>query len=723
VVTRHDVLPSGPGELSRFDDTEAARHRDLIFDQAPLGMALVDTTGLLLRVNAASGAIVGRSPDDLVGRPLSDMVHPADRDAVGAGMQSLVSGAIDHLRADARLVRDDGRVVWVGVHASCVRDTDETALYVIAQIEDITERRAADVALAEAEERFRTIFDMAPIGMILTDATGVLLRVNPAFCDIVGRDASFLVGSTIRDLTHPDDLENNLAQVEALASGDIGSFSIEKRYVHADGHAVWTSVSASCVRDTSGKPIYLIGQVEDITESRARRERLVHAAIHDPLTALPNRDLFVDRLDMALRRAKRAGHRVAVMFLDLDRFKTVNDSLGHAVGDRLLRAVADRMSSALRVSDTLARFGGDEFTVLCDEVVDETHALEIAERMLSTIGAPLTVAGSGETRVSFSAGIALSTTGEESGATLLRRADIAMYRAKKVGPARIEIYAENDDRLGGSRLRTARDLERALERDEFELHYQPIVDLRTRSMVGMEALVRWRHPSLGLLSPDEFIFLAEDSSLMIPLGAWALEETCRQAAVWNAGRGRAGLAEDRLNISVNVAAPQLLDPGFPDQVAAILNATGENPERLWLHFTESTVMRDAESTVRVLHTLRALGVHFGIDEFGTGYSSLAYLKRFPVEALKIDPSFVREVDRQSEDAAVVKAIIGLGDALGMLVLAGGVERWDQASRLQTLGCHLAEGHLLGMPLHPRDVGAYPTDDLAAWHRLPDPSGA
>jgi EAL domain-containing protein (putative c-di-GMP-specific phosphodiesterase class I) len=242
-------------------------------------------------------------------------------------------------------------------------------------------------------------------------------------------------------------------------------------------------------------------------------------------------------------------------------------------------------------------------------------------------------------------------------------------------------------------------------------------------MVGMEALVRWRHPSLGLLSSDEFIFLAEDSSLMIPLGAWALGETCRQAAVWNAGRGRAGLAEDRLNISVNVAAPQLLDPGFPDQVAAILNATGVHPERLWLHFTESTVMRDAESTVRVLHTLRALGVHFGIDEFGTGYSSLAYLKRFPVEALKIDPSFVREVDRQSEDAAVVKAIIGLGDALGMLVLAGGVERWDQASRLQTLGCHLAQGYLLGRPLHPREVGAYPTDDLAAWHRLPDPSGA
>jgi len=685
-------------------------------------MALVGTTGLLLRVNAAAAGIVGRPGDQLVGTALSDVVHPADREAVARQVDALVAGGTVHLRAQTRLVGDDGRVVWVCVHASCVRETDGTPLYVMAQIEDVTEQRRADAAVAAAEERFRTTFDMAPIGMILTDPDGVLLKVNPAYCEIVGLEAAVLVGTNVRDLTHPDDLSENLSQVRALTAGAIDSFSIEKRYLHPDGQTVWTSVSASCVRGSSGEPLYLIGQVQDITESREMREHLAHAAIHDPLTDLPNRDLFADRLEMALRRARRSGHRVAVMFLDLDRFKMVNDNLGHEVGDRLLRAVADRMSGALRASDTLARFGGDEFTVLCDEVADEAHVLEIAERLRSTMGDPLTEAG-GETFVSFSVGIALSTDDDESGSALLRHADIAMYRAKERGPARVEVYSDDDDDLTRSRLRTSNELRDALERRELELHYQPYVDLHTRTMVGMEALVRWRHPTRGLLLPEEFISTAEDSGLIVPLGAWALGEACRQAAVWASGRDAAGLDEARLNISVNVASLQLVDPGFPDLVADVLDTTGINPDRLWLELTESTLMRDAEATVTVLHDLRQIGIHFVIDDFGTGYSSLAYLKRFPVETLKIDRSFVREVDLRSEDTAIVRAIIGLGDSLGLSVIAEGVERSAQAPILQTLGCHLAQGYLLGAPLHPGAVGPFPTDDLIAWHDRLEPTGS
>jgi diguanylate cyclase (GGDEF)-like protein/PAS domain S-box-containing protein len=677
-------------------------------------MALVATTGLILRVNIVAGEIVGRRPVDMVGTALSDVVHPADRDTVMAELDALVAGGVVHLRAETRVLAEADRVVWVRVHASCIRDDDGSPLYVMAQIEDVTEQRKAVAALAEAEERFRTTFEMAPTGMILTGPDGDLIRANPAYGVIVGREPSSLVGLTQHDLMHPDDLEGNLADLRALAAGEVDIISSEKRYIHADGHLVWASVSASRVTDGSGMPLYLIGQVEDITESRETRVRLAHAAIHDPLTDLPNRDLFVDRLEMALRRSRRGGHRVAVMFLDLDRFKMVNDSHGHEVGDRLLRAVADRMSSALRASDTLARFGGDEFTVLCEEVADEAHVLEIADRLRSTMSEPLTEAG-GETFVSFSVGIALSSDGSESGSTLLHQADVAMYRAKERGRARVEIYTQDHDDVALTRLRTSNELRDALDEDELELCYQPFVDLHTHTMVGMEALVRWRHPTRGLLFPDQFIPMAEDSGLIVPLGAWALRETCRQAAAWDVGRNAAGLDEARLNVSVNVASLQLADPGFPDVVADVLGTTGINPDRVWLELTESTLMCDPESMVEVLHSLRAIGLHVIIDDFGTGYSSLAYLNQFPVETLKIDRSFVQEVDLRSEDTAVVRAIIGLGDSLGLSVIAQGVERWAQVPILQTLGCHLAQGYLLGAPLRAGDIGAFPTDDPSAWY--------
>jgi diguanylate cyclase (GGDEF)-like protein/PAS domain S-box-containing protein len=550
--------------------------------------------------------------------------------------------------------------------------------------------------------------------MALVATTGLILRVNIAAGEIVERRPVDMVGTPLSDVVHHADRDAVLAQLDALVTGGIVHLRAETRVLADAGRVVWVTVHASCIRDDDGTPLYVMCQVEDITESRQTRERLAHAAIHDPLTDLPNRDLFVDRLEMALRRSRRGGHRVAVMFLDLDRFKMVNDTHGHEVGDRLLRAVSDRMSGALRASDTLARFGGDEFTVLCDEVADEAHVLEIADRLRSTMNEPLTEAG-GETNVTFSVGIALSSDGSEAGSTLLRQADVAMYRAKERGPSRVEIYTEDHDDVALTRLRTSNELRDALDSDELELWYQPFVDLHTHTMVGMEALVRWRHPTRGVLLPDQFIPMAEDSGLIVPLGAWALRETCRQTAAWDVGRNAAGLDEARLNVSVNVASLQLADPGFPDLVADVLATTGINPDRLWLELTESTLMGDPESTIEILHALRAIGLHIIIDDFGTGYSSLAYLNQFPVETLKIDPTFVQEVDLRSEDTAVVRAIIGLGDSLGLSVIAEGVERWAQIPILQTLGCHLAQGYLLGAPLRAGDIGAFPSDEPSAWY--------
>jgi diguanylate cyclase (GGDEF)-like protein/PAS domain S-box-containing protein len=572
--------------------------------------------------------------------------------------------------------------------------------------------RVSESAIAEAEERFRSAFEDAPIGMGLASSDGCLVRVNRAYADILGYEPDELVGKAIKDITHPDDWEPNSAQLEALVSGDIDRYNVEKRYHHADGHEVWVTVSASCVRDDTGHPRYLIGQIEDVTERRQMRERLAHAAVHDQLTGLPNRVLFMDRLELALSRAQREHHCVALMFLDLDRFKLINDSLGHETGDRLLERVAHRLSGALRSHDTLARFGGDEFTVLC-EVVDKAEALEIAQRLVLAMQVPLNLADS-ELFVSVSVGIALSFDGLESGADLLRNADVAMYRAKEVGPSRIEVYRVDDETGTIRRLRTSNELHRALERQELEVFYQPMVDLHTETLIGMESLVRWHHPTRGLLLPGEFISLAEDSGLIVPLGAWVLRQACRQGAQWEDRRVAAGESPGRINISVNVSAQQLADSTFPRQVASALAESGLDPDRLWLEITESTLMSTGDASVAALAALRGLGAHLEIDDFGTGYSSLSYLKRLPVETLKVDQSFVDELDCDADDVAIVRAIVGLGDSLGLAIVAEGVERRAQANALMALGCSIAQGYLFGYPQPASTLEPYPADDLSNW---------
>jgi diguanylate cyclase (GGDEF)-like protein/PAS domain S-box-containing protein len=572
--------------------------------------------------------------------------------------------------------------------------------------------RRSESALGEAEERFRGAFEQAPIGMALASPDGRLVRVNRAYGAILGRDPEELVGTLIRDLTLPEDWEANAVQFSALVAGEIDRYHMEKRYRHADGRVVWVTVSATCVRDAAGRPLHVIGQIEDITERREMRERLAHAAVHDQLTGLPNRVLFMDRLELALSRAQREHHHVAIMFLDLDRFKLINDSLGHETGDLLLERVARRLGGALRAVDTLARFGGDEFTVLC-EVADLAEAVDIAERLIAAMGKPLTLSDI-EMFVSVSVGVALSADGSESGTEMLRNADVAMYRAKELGPSRIEVYRADDENKTIRRLRTSNELHRALERDEFELHYQPMVDLHDETMVGLEALVRWRHPTRGLLLPGEFITLAEDSGLIVNLGAWVLREACRQTAKWQALRAEAGEDGARLNISVNVSAQQLADPTFPRQVASALEESALDADKLWLEITESTLMSTGDATAATLASLRGLGLHLEIDDFGTGYSSLSYLKRLPVETLKIDQSFVDELDCDSDDVAIVRAIVALGESLGLAIVAEGVERRSQAVELQDLGCHLAQGYFYSRPQPAAALAPFPADDLATW---------
>ena len=377
----------------------------------------------------------------------------------------------------------------------------------------------------------------------------------------------------------------------------------------------------------------------------------------------------------------------------------MNDSLGHSAGDRLLVALADRLRSAIRPNDMVARFGGDEFTVLCTSVPNEDVAQELAQRMTDEVAKPIMLA-EGEVFVTASVGIALSGGELETPETLLRNADAAMYRAKEHGRARAEVFESDAHDRAVRHLRTGNELHRALERGELRLHYQPIMNLETGHVSGFEALIRWEHPERGLVRPDEFVGLAEETGLIVPIGVWALEEACRQAAVWQT-------AGSDLSISVNLSPRQLAEPGLPDDVARVLHSTGINPESLWLEITENTLMRDAESAVRILGSLRSLGVRLAVDDFGTGYSSMSYLKRFPVEALKVDRTFVDGLGREPEDTAICTAVVSLAHALGLHAVAEGVETPEQLAELRTLGCELAQGYLFGKPAPADHFGERP----------------
>jgi diguanylate cyclase (GGDEF)-like protein len=407
---------------------------------------------------------------------------------------------------------------------------------------------------------------------------------------------------------------------------------------------------------------------------------------------------------------------VAVVFLDLDHFKLINDSMGHDRGDQLLRAVAERIRDSVRPGDTVARFGGDEFTILFEEVADAGGAREAAARTLTALSLPFEL-DDGEVFVSASVGVALSSTGHDTPALLLRNADAAMYRAKERGRAGIELYDQHDDPWTVRRLRTGNDLHRALERNEFELHYQPFVDLHTTTLVGLEALVRWRHPTRGLLGPGEFIDLAEETGLIVPLGYWVITEACRQAVAWRELRERAGQESWRLMMSINVSPRQLVERNFASRLIEIVDGSGVDRDTILLEVTETTVMRDPDHAIALLETLRAQGMHICIDDFGTGYSSLSYLKRLPVETIKIDRSFVDGLGQDEEDTAIVQAVIGMAESLRLLCVAEGVETAEQVDALRALGCQIAQGFLFGHPISADSLAPFPRDDLSSWGQL------
>jgi diguanylate cyclase (GGDEF)-like protein/PAS domain S-box-containing protein len=556
------------------------------------------------------------------------------------------------------------------------------------------EQRIISQALRKSEEHFRSAFDYAAVGMALVGTDGRWLSVNRSLCHLVGYTEEELLQTNFQSITHPDDLGENLTDLYQMLEGKTVTTTREKRYIHKRGRVVWATVSSSSVFDEHGKVMHFILQAQDITERKQAEEQLHHAAFYDSLTGLPNRALFTEHLQLAIARSKQhSEHLFGVLFLDIDRFKNINDSLGHVVGDQLLKAVAQRLARCVRPEDTVSRFGGDEFAILLNGIKNATDAFTITERIMRDIEAPFRLSGF-DVFTSTSIGIALSSIGYTNSEEILRDADTAMYRAKEQGKGRFEVFDKLMHARAISRLQLESDMRRALERKEFEVYYQPIMTLEDGRVSGFEALIRWQHPDRGMISPADFIPVAEDTELIIPIGHWVLLEACRQVREWQL----AFPSETPLSISVNLSGKQFKQPDLVGQVKQILYQTGLDPRCLRLEITESMVMEDAEAATAMLRQLRSLNVQLSIDDFGTGYSSLSYLHRFPVNILKVDKSFVGRMSVDEESLGIVETIITLASKLKMDVVAEGIETAGQWDKLKGFQCKYGQGFLFSRPV-------------------------
>lgn len=695
-----ELQPEAPADPSSFDSTVARGDTGRM-----LRTLLGNLDGMVYRcrddadwtmefVSEGCRALTGYDAQDLLlNKRLSylSIMHPEDRDRV---REEVVGGLTLRKRFDCeyRIFHATGGIRWVWERGTGVFDLQGRLAAIEGIIQDVTERKESSQALREAERRYYQLFENALEGIFRTTLDGQYLDANPALARIYGFDSPPELIQSRKDIRNelyvdPKRREQFMALVRAR--GSISGF--ESQVYKKNGEVIWISENARAVYDASGELACYEGTVEDVTERKLYQARIEQQANYDTLTGLANRSLLNDRLQQAILNASGHGSRLAVVFVDLDRFKYINDSLGHHVGDELLRAMAERLRASVRDTDTVARLGGDEFVLLINGHGDPESIAVVLERMLSEISQPWTIS-QGDFNITCSMGVALYPDDGATAQALLKHADSAMYRAKEKGRNNFQFFTAELNALITERLELENKLRRALERGQFSLHYQPRVDMHSRRIIGAEALLRWNCADQENVPPSRFIPVAEEIGLIVPIGRWVLREACAQNKAWQ----DAGLPP--FIVSVNVSVRQFRQDDIVQTIGEVLRDTGLEARYLEIELTESAVMHDADQFIAMLNELNDLGVQMSIDDFGTGYSSLSYLKRFPVDRLKVDRSFVHDIANDVDDATIVRTVIALGHNLGLKVVAEGVETEQQLEFLRANHCDELQGYYFGAPL-------------------------
>jgi diguanylate cyclase (GGDEF)-like protein/PAS domain S-box-containing protein len=647
-------------------------------------------SGALVRVNQRFADILGYPVKDLEQATWPELAHVDDRDAHRVDMARLACGEVREVTREMRLQRRDGSVVWVNVTVSPMGCVGSAAAHNVVIVQDITERRRTDQELRIAAAAFES-----EEGMMVTDVSEIILRVNRAFTTMTGYLAEEVIGRTPRLLKSGHHDRAFYRQMwETLERDRYWQGEIWNRRKSGEVFPIWQTISAVMAPD--GRVSHYVSAFTDISERKEAEEQIRNLAFYDPLTQLPNRRLLIERLGLALGASARHRRRGALLFLDLDYFKVLNDTEGHDVGDQLLVEVARRLRANVRESDTVARLGGDEFVVMLEDLSEDdgvatAQAETVGNKIREAASLPYVLKGH-DYHGTVSIGVCLIRDGRETVDDLLKRADVAMYQAKAAGRNTLRFFQPEMEQALMERAAMEDELRRVLQQHQLVLYYQPQID-ENNLVLGAEALLRWQHPERGLVSPAAFIPLAEETGLIVPIGHWVLETACTQLREWHHNPDTADLV-----LAVNVSARQFRLPDFVDQVEEVLQSTGANPARLKLELTESVVLDDVADTIEKMKALKVLGVGFSMDDFGTGYSSLSYLRRLPLDQLKIDRSFIRDVETNTGDAVIVQTIIGMAHSLGLKVIAEGVESQAQRDFLNRHGCPTFQGYLFSRPV-------------------------
>lgn len=672
--------------------TSEARFRAMS-DASPLGIFVSDAQGECVYTNAAYQQISGMTLQQTLGNNWSMAIHPEDRERV-LGEWRVAAHGEAHFKSEFRFLQGDDRVVWTRVNSAVMADADK--LFGLVQtVEDISERKATEDALFAEQERAQVTLNSIGDAVVTTDLLGNVTFVNLVAEAMTGWPRETAMGRPLAEVFNIIDGKTRAVTLNpalrAIAENRTVGLAMDSVLIRRDGAETAIEDSAAPIHNRDGQVTGAVLVFHDVSESREMALKMAHLAQHDFLTGLPNRMLLTERLARAIGLANRHQKQVALLFLDLDDFKHVNDSLGHAIGDLLLQSIAERLKAGVRVTDTVCRQGGDEFVILLAEIEQPQDAGRVADTLLNSLALPHMINGQ-ELHATVSIGISVYPNDGIDLDAVLQNADTAMFHAKSCGRNNYQFFRADMNTRAVRRQFVESSLRRALKQDEFLLHYQPQIDLASRRMIGVEALIRWRDPELGLVYPAQFVPIAEECGLIVPVGRWVLREACRQTQAWL----DAGL--DAVPVAVNISALEFRHQGFLEGVALILKETGLAPRFLELELTESILMHDAEASALVLLGLKAMGVKLALDDFGTGYSSLSYLKRFPIDTLKIDQSFVHDISSDTGSATIVAAVIGMGKNLKQRVIAEGVETENQLDYLLARQCDEGQGFLFSHPL-------------------------